>query len=100
VSRPTTYLICWAHQPIGNPQNRRAMAAHYAGSTDYLARRLRQHRRGNGAAIMRAVSERGIPWFVVRTWPGGRRTERRIKRSHQLRRYCPMCSVQPWEVAS
>jgi predicted GIY-YIG superfamily endonuclease len=98
MGRPVAYLICWAGQPIGNLANRRAMAEHYCGSTYDLAARLRQHRNGTGARIMAAVSAAGIPWFVVRVELGGHAKERAWKRSHQLRRHCPMCRPAPWEV--
>jgi predicted GIY-YIG superfamily endonuclease len=99
--RPVTYLICWAASgPIGNLDNRRATASHYCGSTDNLRRRMRQHRNGTGARIMAAVSERNIPWLVVRVERGGRAKERAWKRSHQLRRHCPACSPAPWEASA
>jgi hypothetical protein len=46
---------------------------------------------------MRAVCERGIPFFVARTWPGGRRLERQLKRRKNSPRLCPACVPATWE---
>ena len=32
-------------------------------------RRMEHHRKGSGAHFMKAVTEAGIEWKVVRTWP-------------------------------
>jgi hypothetical protein len=40
---------------------------------------------------MAAVEERGIPWFVVGTWPGPRSLERAAKRQRNARRWCMVC---------
>jgi hypothetical protein len=90
------YLIHFA-QPIGNAASPRGQAGHYLGTAYDLNRRLAQHRVGTGAAIMRAVCERGIPFFVARTWPGGRRLERQLKRHKNSPRLCPACVPAPWE---
>jgi hypothetical protein len=97
VSRPVVYLIHFA-QPIGNAASPRGQAGHYLGTAYDLNRRLAQHRAGTGAAIMRAVSERGIPFFVARTWVGGSALERKLKRRKNSPRLCPACTVQPWEL--
>jgi predicted GIY-YIG superfamily endonuclease len=67
-------------------------AGHYLGQTVDLDRRLAQHREGTGARILAAAIERGIDFEVVRTWPGGRDTERRLKRLRNSPRLCPRCS--------
>jgi hypothetical protein len=97
VSRPVVYLIHFA-QPIGNPASPRGQAGHYLGTAYDLNRRLAQHRAGTGAAIMRAVCERRIPFFVARTWPGGRALERKLKRRKNAPRLCPACVSAPWEL--
>jgi hypothetical protein len=82
-------------EPIGNPENPRAMAQHYTGYTSDLASRLEDHRHGRTAAIMHAVRQAGVGWRVVRTWPGTRDTERAIKDLHAGRRLCPECTERP-----
>lgn len=67
-------------------------AGHYLGTTINLDRRLSQHREGTGARILAAAVERGIGFDVVRTWPGGREEERRLKRQRNAPRMCPRCS--------
>jgi hypothetical protein len=97
VSRSVVYLIHFA-QPIGNPASPRGQAGHYLGTAYDLNRRLAQHRAGTGAAIMRAVCERRIPFFVARTWVGGRALERKLKRRKNAPRLCPACQPAPWEL--
>lgn len=99
MTRPAVYLICWAHQPIGNLENRHGAAGHYLGVAldGNVYRRVAVHRAGYGAAIMRAVSERGIPFFVTRTWVGGRALERKLKRRKNAPKLCPACVPAPWE---
>ena len=82
-------------EPIGDPENPKGWAQHYIGHTTNLGRRLVEHSRGSDAAIMRAVSEAGIGWRVVRTWEGSRDTERAIKDLHSGRRLCPECTEHP-----
>ena len=38
--------------------------------------------------------DRGIPFDVVRTWPGGRDVERQKKRQRNAPRLCPVCSPE------
>jgi predicted GIY-YIG superfamily endonuclease len=85
-----TYLI-HLDQRLGtsHPQGG---ARHYLGQTVDLDRRLAQHRDGTGARILAAAVERGIGFDVVRTWPGGRETERSLKRLHNSPKLCPRCS--------
>jgi predicted GIY-YIG superfamily endonuclease len=66
-------------------------ARHYMGVTSDLAQRLEDHRRGAGSALMAAVTKAGIEWEVVRTWPGDRKLERRMKRWKNSPRLCPVC---------
>ena len=86
-------------EPIGDPDNPKGQAQHYIGHTEDLYRRLREHRGGRTAAIMRAVNEAGIGWRVVRTWPGTRDTERAIKDLRSGRRLCPECTEHPLTAA-
>jgi hypothetical protein len=41
--------------------------------------------------MLAAANERGIAYDVVRTWPGGRDVERRLKRQRNAPRMCPTC---------
>ena len=84
------YLIHF-DQPIGNPENRRAQAQHYLGSTFRLDARMTEHLTGRGAAIMRAVREKGISWQIARIWPGDRAFERKLKRRKEGPKLCPLC---------
>ena len=71
-----------------------AHAQHYLGSTDDLDSRLECHRKGTGARLMEVITEQGIGWCVVRTWPGGRKRERELKRYKNSRELCPLCDSQ------
>jgi predicted GIY-YIG superfamily endonuclease len=82
----TTYLIC-LDRPRGGPVH---FAQHYIGQTVNLDRRLAQHRDGTGARMLAAAAERGIGFNVVRTWDGGRETERRLKAHHRAWSFCPV----------
>ena len=62
------------------------------GTTQNLDRRLAQHREGTGARMLAAANLRGISYDVVRTWPGGRDVERRIKAQRNAPRLCPACA--------
>ena len=86
----TVYLLHFS-EPIGNKDNVHGIAQHYLGSTDDLDARLEAHRSGNGSRLMEMVAERGVDWELVRTWPGGRTAERRLKSWHNSRRFCPIC---------
>ncbi len=83
----TVYLLCF-DRPL-------AHARHYLGFTesDDPTARIEHHRKGTGAKLCAAASERGIELRLVRVWVGAtRKEERRIKDQHQAARYCPICS--------
>ena len=86
----TVYLLHFS-EPIGNLDNPHGYAQHYLGFTHDLDARLAAHRSGNGSRIMEVVTERGIGWQLVRTWPGDRALERRLKRRHNSPKLCPIC---------
>jgi hypothetical protein len=88
------YLIC-AEEPLGNSTNPRAQAKHYLGSTDNIPQRMIAHRAGRGAKIMAAFKVQGIPWEVVRVWPGGWDKEQELKARHEGPTLCPDCSGKP-----
>ncbi len=67
---------------------RLAHAGHYMGSTDSLKRRLAEHRSGNGSRLMQVIGQLGIEWQLAKTWPGGRREERQLKRQKHGPRLC------------
>jgi hypothetical protein len=81
-------------------------ARHYMGwcrdSLTDLRTRLREHRTGNGhtgSVLTHAAHQQGIEFWLVRTWPGSRAEERRMKRkprgSAGHARRCPLCSLSP-----
>lgn len=83
----TIYLIHF-DQPFGH-------AKHYLGwaSPGNLDRRIEHHRQGTGSNLMKHVTRAGIGWQVVKTWPGTRTEERRMKK-HSSTRYCPVCNAE------
>jgi hypothetical protein len=42
--------------------------------------------------LTQVATQRGIGFEVVRTWPGGRELERRLKDRHDAPRLCPVCN--------
>src|SRR6185369_4740006 len=78
------YLIHFA-KPLGH-------ARHYIGTTRAYQSRMRAHRSGRGASILRACNERDINWRVVRKWFGSRKLERRLKARKSAASLCPVCS--------
>jgi|SRR5579885_862167 len=72
-------------------------ARHYLGTTNDLAHRLEQHRRGRrfgGARLMEVVTLQGITWRVARLWSGGRDVERQLKAQKNSCRLCPICHAE------
>jgi len=69
-------------------------ARHYVGVATHVQRRLQHHRTGSGARLLAAVAAAGIDFVVARTWRGGRKLERKIKRNEfgSTRLLCPVCS--------
>ena len=88
------YLIHFT-QPLGGGKHQ---AQHYLGFVEgaetAVQARLEEHRAGWGARITAACNQRGIHYEVVRTMPGDRTEERRLKNHNNLGRYCPICSNQ------
>ncbi|MGW0807977.1 hypothetical protein [Nonomuraea sp. NPDC002799] len=71
-------------------------ARHYIGWTPGdLNRRLRQHRSGTGARLMKVITAAGIGFVVARVWDGGRNLERSLKNRGGASRCCPLCGVVP-----
>ena len=69
---------------------------HYIGFSQTpacLERRMGHHRSGHGASIMKAVTEAGIKWSVVRVWEDGDRNfERKLKNRKNSKKLCPICT--------
>ncbi len=68
-------------------------AGHYLGFAQDLDARIKLHRRGRGARLVQVVNQAGISWHVVRTWPGDRQLEQRLKGQHNGCRLCPICKA-------
>ena len=67
-------------------------ARHYVGFACDLKRRIRTHRRGRGAALVRAAVDSGIELFLARQWPCVTRVfERRLHHFGGRRTTCPIC---------
>src|SRR6185437_732275 len=68
-------------------------ARHYIGfcAEGNLEQRLAQHRAGCGSRLMLAVELAGTDWTLALTHPSDRNFERRLKRSHNTPRFCPLC---------
>jgi hypothetical protein len=50
---------------------------------------------GRGAAITRALHEKGIGFVIARVWPGDKKFERRLKNRKEAPRLCPICRRMP-----
>lgn len=82
----TVYLIHFA-RPYKH-------ARHYLGSALNLEARLAHHRTGTGARLLAVVNEADIAWCVVRTWPGDKTVERKLKDRHNAKKLCPVCRAE------
>lgn len=67
-------------------------ARHYLGTTINLAERIERHRSGQGARLVEVITAAGIGFQCVRTWKGGRKKERSLKRLHNGAKLCPVCT--------
>lgn len=83
----TIYILKF-HQPIGG-EHPKGKAQFYVGwcGVGRLKERLREHRNGQGAAIMRFLKEQGIGFDLVVCFSGTRRDERRVKKYGNTRLY-------------
>ena len=67
-------------------------ARHYLGFSTDVGARVKRHKAGRGSPLLKAVTERGIPWRVVRQWH--KRDgffEQTLKRDNALAHLCPAC---------
>ena len=86
------YLLHYLGE-IGDLTKPTGHAQHYLGSTSRsLKQRLAEHAAGQGAKITAAFARQNIDFICVRTWNGGRRVERYLKRRHAHARLCPLCN--------
>jgi predicted GIY-YIG superfamily endonuclease len=93
MSRPRKHGIYLLHF-----EPRYKHAGHYLGFSDDIPSRVRDHRDGkSGVRMCAAAAAAGCQMFLVRTWAGGRKDERRLKggrnngRRGSLARLCPAC---------
>jgi hypothetical protein len=95
VRTSTVYLLHFTppyRAPIGST-GRVKLAGHYLGSTGaYPEERLATHLAGQGSPLVRAAVAQGCEVGIVRTWRGGRKLERQLKRSRHHARLCPVCN--------
>jgi predicted GIY-YIG superfamily endonuclease len=67
-------------------------ARHYLGTSTDVGERLAEHLSGRGSPLVGAALRAGIEVTLVRVWPsGGRPRERKLKRSKNVPRLCPIC---------
>lgn len=87
------YILCF-DRPIGNQENRRALAAHYLGWCLDVAPRVATHAAGRGAALTAAAVAQGIRWQVFYR-PGTPALERWLKIHYkQTPKCCPRCAAK------
>lgn len=68
-------------------------ARHYLGFSTNIERRLKEHRAGRGTPLLGAATKAGINWRHVRTWrKRDGYFEQELKRNHDLKDLCPVCS--------
>jgi putative endonuclease len=87
------YILCF-DRPLGNPDNRRAMASHYLGWCLDVPSRVAMHAAGAGSALTQAVVAQGIGWEVYYRLgtPG---LERRLKSTYKdTPCLCPRCATR------
>ena len=92
MSLGTVYLIHF-EKALGK-QTTHGYAQHYIGfvNGEGLEARMKRHKAGYGAKIMKAVAQRGIEFSVVRVWKNVDRSfERQLKNRKNAPRYCPVC---------
>ncbi|MGO9372699.1 MAG: endonuclease [Syntrophobacteraceae bacterium] len=72
-------------------------ARHYLGyaDSDTPDARIERHRKGNGATLMRVITQAGIEWEVARIWLEQTRDfERKLKNGRHVPRLCPICQKE------
>lgn len=71
-------------------------AKHYVGSTDDIEQRLIRHKNGNGARLIKVISDAGISFRLAKLWTfdnikEARLFEKALKHMKNTPRYCPEC---------
>lgn len=74
------------------PNGRRPQ--HYIGFAKDVEYRELRHLAGRGAKLLKAVTEKGIGWTLVKVWVGDRYLERRLKKNGHFDRHCVICKVK------
>lgn len=74
-------------------------ALHYIGFVESnLEARMKRHKDGDGARLLRVLKDAGIGWELVRVWPDGdREFERKLKNNSHSKRHCPVCKAKEHE---
>jgi hypothetical protein len=71
---------------------------HYAGSAEDIDARFAMHLAGRGARLLEVAIERGIDFWIVRTWlcapDDARLLEKRLKSQKQGPALCPLCRAE------
>lgn len=67
-------------------------ARHYLGWTNNLEKRMDEHLNGDGSRLLEVITEEGIGFQLVRTWPNTKLSdERKLKARHNNPGLCPAC---------
>lgn len=86
----TVYLIHFAKPYKG--------VSHYIGWTSNVVDRELRHLAGNGSKLLKAVTDAGIDFNVVRVWENKTRAfERSLKNQKNAYRFCPVCGAPPYK---
>ena len=68
-------------------------ARHYLGFSTDIPKRIKAHRAGRGTPLLGAATKKKIPWRLVRTWRNrDGYFEQELKRGHDMKDLCPVCS--------
>jgi predicted GIY-YIG superfamily endonuclease len=80
----SVYLIHFARALNG--------ARHYLGFSTDIPARVERHKAGRGSPLLKAATEAGISWRVIRTWrKKDGNFERELKDGNNLSDLCPVC---------
>jgi len=74
-------------------------AQHYLGWSVHIARRFRQHLKGDGARLIRQALRAGIGVELVRVWTSADRKQERVLKLRAPKSYCPKCRTRPEPVS-
>ena len=81
----TVYLVHFSRKFHGKK--------HYLGFSTNVAERMKAHKAGRGTPLLGAAAKRGVNFRVVRQWhKKDGYFEQSLKRSHELKELCPVCS--------